>query len=54
MKALTGLAEEKLDDVEDDKVLRRVYHVMVESLQISTGMPRPMSTGGIPTPGQDW
>ena len=33
MKALTGLVEEQLDDVEDDKVLRRVYHVMVESLQ---------------------
>lgn len=33
MKALTGLAEEQLDDVEDDKVLRRVYHVLVESLQ---------------------
>ena len=33
MKALTGLAEEKLDEVEDDMVLRRVYHVMVESLQ---------------------
>ena len=33
MKALTGLAEEQLDAVEDDKVLRRVYHVMVESMQ---------------------
>jgi hypothetical protein len=33
MKALTGLMEEKLDDVEDERVLRRVYHVMVESLQ---------------------
>ena len=33
MKALTGLAEEQLDEVEDDSVLRRVYHVMVESLQ---------------------
>ncbi len=33
MKALTGLIEEQLDDVEDDMVLRRVYHVMVESLQ---------------------
>ena len=33
IKALTGLAEEQLDEVEDDKVLRRVYHVMVESLQ---------------------
>lgn len=33
MKALTGLVEEQLDDIEDDKVLRRVYHVMVESLQ---------------------
>lgn len=33
MKALTGLIEEQLDEVEDDKVLRRVYHVMVESLQ---------------------
>ena len=33
MKALTGLVEQQLDDVEDDRVLRRVYHVMVESLQ---------------------
>ena len=33
MKALTGLVEEQLDEIEDDKVLRRVYHVMVESLQ---------------------
>jgi phosphate uptake regulator len=33
MKALTGLVEEQLDEVEDDMVLRRVYHVMVESLQ---------------------
>ncbi len=33
MKALTGLMEEQLDDVEDDMTLRRVYHVMVESLQ---------------------
>jgi hypothetical protein len=33
MKALTGLVEEQLDNEEDDMVLRRVYHVMVESLQ---------------------
>jgi len=33
MKALSGLVEEQLDEVEDDRVLRRVYHVMVESLQ---------------------
>lgn len=33
MKALTGLVEEQLDEVEDDRVLRRVYHVMVESMQ---------------------
>jgi len=33
MKAHTGLVEEQLDDVEDDRTLRRVYHVMVESLQ---------------------
>ena len=33
MKALTGLIEEQLDEVEDDQVMRRVYHVMVESLQ---------------------
>lgn len=33
MKALTGLVEDQLGDVEDDRVLRRVYHVMVESLQ---------------------
>ena len=33
MMALTELAEDRLKSVEDDKVLRRVYHVMVESLQ---------------------
>ena len=33
MKALTSLVEEQLDEIEDDMVLRRVYHVMVESLQ---------------------
>ncbi len=33
MKALTSLVEEQLDELEDDKVLRRVYHVMVESLR---------------------
>ena len=33
MKALTSLVEEQLDEVEDDQVLRRVYHVMIESLQ---------------------
>lgn len=33
MKALTSLVEEQLDDVVEDKVLRRIYHVMVESLQ---------------------
>ena len=33
MKALTGLVEEQLDALEDDRVMRRVYHVMVESLQ---------------------
>lgn len=33
IKALTGLVEEQLDEVEDERVLRRVYHVMVESLQ---------------------
>jgi phosphate uptake regulator len=33
MKALTGLVEEQLDEIEDDRVLRRVYHVMIESLQ---------------------
>jgi hypothetical protein len=33
MKALTNLVEEQLDATEEDKVLRRVYHVMVESLR---------------------
>lgn len=33
MKALTSLVEEQLDELENDKVLRRVYHVMVESLR---------------------
>jgi hypothetical protein len=33
MKALTGLVEEQLDAVVEEKVLRRIYHVLVESLQ---------------------
>ena len=45
MKALTGLVEEQLDDVEDDRVLRRVYHVMVESLQNINRHAKPMNTG---------
>lgn len=33
MKALTSLVGDQLDEVEDDMVMRRVFHVMVESLQ---------------------
>lgn len=33
IKALTGLVEEQLDEVEEDDVLCQVYHVMIESLQ---------------------
>lgn len=34
MRALTGLVEEQLEEEdEDERFLRRVYHVMVESLQ---------------------
>ena len=33
MKTLTKLVEESLEQVEDDLVMRRVYHIMMESLQ---------------------
>lgn len=33
MKVLTGLMEEQLEGMNEKRVLRRVYHVMVESLQ---------------------
>ena len=52
MKALTGLAEEQLDDVEDDKVLRRVYHVMVESLQNINRHAEAYEYRGHPYPGK--
>ena len=51
MKALTGLVEEQLDEVEDDKVLRRVYHVMVESLQNINRHAEAYNYRGHPYPG---
>jgi phosphate uptake regulator len=51
MKALTGLVEEQLDDVEDDNVLRRVYHVMVESLQNINRHAEAFEYKGHPYPG---
>jgi phosphate uptake regulator len=51
MKALTGLVEEQLDDVEDDRVLRRVYHVMVESLQNINRHAETLEYKGHPYPG---
>ena len=51
MKALTGLAEEQLDEVEDDRVLRRVYHVMVESLQNINRHAEAYEYKGYPYPG---
>jgi hypothetical protein len=51
MKALTGLVEEQLDEVEEDKVLRRVYHVMVESLQNINRHAQSYEHRGHPFPG---
>jgi phosphate uptake regulator len=51
MKALTGLVEEQLDEVEDDRVLRRVYHVMVESLQNINRHAESFENQGHPYPG---
>ena len=51
MKALTGLVEEQLDDVEDDRTLRRVYHVMVESLQNINRHAETFEESGHPYPG---
>lgn len=51
MKALTGLVEEQLDEVEDEKVLRKVYHVMVESLQNINRHAEEYERRGHPYPG---
>ena len=51
MKSLTGLVEEQLDGVEDDMVLRRVYHVMVESLQNINRHAETFENEGHPYPG---
>lgn len=51
MKALTGQVEEQLDTVEDDTVLRRVYHVMVESLQNINRHAETFESEGHPYPG---
>ena len=51
MKALTGLVEEQLDEIEDDMVLRRVYHVMVESLQNINRHAEAFEMHGHPYPG---
>ena len=52
MKAITGLVEEQLDDVEDDRVLRRVYHVMVESLLNINRHAEAYEYKGYPYPGK--
>ncbi len=51
MKTLTGLVEDQLDEVEDDRVLRRVYHVMVESLQNINRHAEAFEDAGYPYPG---
>ena len=51
MKSLSGLVEEQLDGVEDDMVLRRVYHVMVESLQNINRHAETFEDEGHPYPG---
>jgi hypothetical protein len=51
MKALTSLVEEQLDELEDDKVLRRVYHVMVESLRNINRHAEAFEYRGHPYPG---
>ena len=52
MKALTGLVEEQMDELEDDRVLRRVYHVMVESLQNINRHAETFEYQGYPCPGK--
>jgi len=51
IKALTGLVEEKLGDLEDELILRRVYHVMVESLQNINHHAEILHYKGHPQPG---
>ncbi|MFO7933234.1 MAG: SiaB family protein kinase [Bacteroidales bacterium] len=51
MKALTGLVEEQMNGMEDDTVLRRVYHVMVESLQNINRHAESYEYKGYPYPG---
>ena len=51
MKALTGLVEEQMNGMEDDTVLRRVYHVMVESLQNINRHAESHEYKGYPYPG---
>ena len=51
MKALTGLVEEQMNGMEDDTILRRVYHVMVESLQNINRHAESHEYKGYPYPG---
>ena len=51
MKALTRLVEEQMDETDDDMVMRRVYHVMVESLQNINRHAEAFEMHGHPYPG---
>lgn len=51
MRAFTGLMVDKLDREEDDRVLRRLYHVMMESLHNINRHAEAFEYRGLPYPG---
>ena len=52
IKTLTALVEKSLDEVEEDLVMRRVYHVMMESLQNINRHAESYEYKGHPYPGR--
>ncbi len=52
MKTLTSLVEESLEEVENDLVMRRVYHVLMESLQNINRHAETYEYRGHPYPGR--
>ncbi|HER09461.1 MAG TPA: hypothetical protein ENO20_11190 [Bacteroides sp.] len=52
MKALTGLMEEQMEEMKEKRTLRRVYHVMVESLQNINRHAETFENDGYPYPGR--
>jgi hypothetical protein len=52
MKTLTALVEDALEEIEDDLVMRRVYHVLMESLQNINRHAETYEYRGHPYPGR--